>query len=108
MRISIRQLKQIIKEQVEEVDGGRPRYEREPDMRSSVGEKVLLKGDESWGTWKISERGNGTYKVELFDEGTDEGDSGESITVKSLDTAVRLVKDGPSNAPGEWLITGLF
>lgn len=113
MRISIRQLKRLIKEQVQEAeheadsDGGRPEYERNPDMRREVGEKVLLKGDERWGTWKISERGNGTYKVEMFDDGTDEGDSGESITVKSLDKAVRLIKAGPSNEPGEWVITGL-
>lgn len=48
---------------------------------------------------------NGGYNVEMFDEYGDSEDSGEAVTVKSLDKAVKIVKRGPSNEPGEWLIS---
>jgi len=91
MKITVKQLKQLIKEQVGEAVG-----------ELEVGQEVSLeKGKGAYHAWEIFfVPARKAFKVVM----TDEYSGGEEVTTRDYNKALKIAKMGPSGDPGEFSI----
>ena len=91
MKITVRQPKKLIKEQVKTSEEGE-------SILTDADTGLDMKKEWSWEIYRLP--GNRGYKVIMKDE----FGGGETFITTKFRMALKIIDSGPTNEPGEWLV----